>query len=584
MGNREMNESTKDLPESTGSSTDAGKQMTKSSDNKSLSNNKDKKGKKKFSGKKHNGNKDKKEPRKKFNGNDVSWYKNYPDLFLLATEVQKFKVTGRAQVIRSIIPSLEVRDPETVTNGGIVRLSIQPTVGLCLDASDPINKMSLSLFNAIRGRYTSTVPFQPSDLSAVVIAFGSVIACISEIKRDLSLVNQTYPLDNASFPDLIAEATCINLSDLRHNYASYLYQLDMQINRLNMIRVPGSFDYFKKMGWAARFIYVDDYAQSRGNYFVQRWAYFYQFRSDVNVLKNFVEQSQVASGLGLIANTTTTINTVQDKLNILDKLISSLVDDDSVRQISGWMRDKLATTTVTGLDVVLGLQSPAERNEIMNVYCSNVLCDFSPMVIGSFVAQDVDNQCLVDMSTIVANTMPKTFDPLTPVTHYATGLYLTFPTAPDNDLLMEGTRGVSAVILKYLEGINAAGDYSLVKSNDVVSVIGIDYIYKAFTGASTERIAIQFPDLGINYNDDTMAMLAGSDVFTSGIIARMIQDLDFPLIAYNYITTGNNVCEIQGITQYNRNNFNFFVSYDQIHQLHSVAIWSMFHLPDNFEH
>lgn len=169
------------------------------------------------------------------------------------------------------------------------------------------------------------------------MAMDNIYLAIGEAKRILRLAN-TYYLKNRSIPDAILAAMCIDSTDLRKNYITYLARLNIIISRVNTMAVPADFNLFNRRAVLSSAIMTDDVdAPTQVSFYMAAGFYKYEF------VNQSVSQASALSYAPRFAPSTNahndTLRREKQSLSVLldtiDELLNAVIEDEDMNIISG---------------------------------------------------------------------------------------------------------------------------------------------------------------------------------------------------------------------------------------------------------
>lgn len=160
---------------------------------------------------------------------------------------------------------------------GIMRSTIAVGPGWAAGTEDAVNKALITLMSDIyAATSSSTIPFQQGNLGMFMCAMGSIANLIAFAKR-VMMCKGFWADRNAYYPIKLVSSMGIDYSDLVKNWASYLQQLNEEIDRFNNLKVLEFVDIYKREYSLFRNIYVDEDSElGQINYFTPYNYYIYE--------------------------------------------------------------------------------------------------------------------------------------------------------------------------------------------------------------------------------------------------------------------------------------------------------------------
>jgi hypothetical protein len=119
-----------------------------------------------------------------------------------------------------------------------------------------INMAGFKLYTKVGALTGRTLPYLPSDMSTMILAFGELISTVEFIRRAFG-VAYTYSQRNRAYPIQAIKAMGINAEDLVTNFSTYRNRFNMLITRINQLPIPKDVAYFDKCASIYEKIYTD---------------------------------------------------------------------------------------------------------------------------------------------------------------------------------------------------------------------------------------------------------------------------------------------------------------------------------------
>lgn len=499
-------------------------------------------------------------------GNDPNWYKTDLVLFEGSTNVQTVHITGGKYNIGPINGTMAV-SPE-FNPDGIIRVRYDAQIANSRHISDSLNRAMLNLFNVVRGKYTSTVPFGPVDLTAYFIAVGSVLNLIANIKRRLDWVNM-FEVENMQIPDLLIKSDLP--SDSLYNesvaYAKNIFALNVQINRLSSLALPRGVKYLERCAWLGRKTYYEDHAGIRGNIIYFSPTTLYQYTNDA------LSADTKLTGSGLKRIKVNQNADISASISCLDSMITHLVTDDNIRQMSGWIKTYVDKERV-GLEYAIEY---ANKEFERLVYDDEVLdivrnCRFLHQYQLETTRFSNDSSYIIDSDNVVKSFDMSTWaDETAPLPEYTVkNTLMRFSAKPSPDLIMVASRMSYTWTLEddgkyYLDcdmfTVNGM-DYTYYNSSHAVNKIEIDQFYYINRAPAEDPFPGIYPPMrkGSEYVPTDFQILGGLD----SVPARYVCNWDGSYEGFNQVSP------IQIV------DYNFVLEGESISRLNTTAVLSQF--------
>ena len=410
----------------------------------------------------HGGKKKDKDPRTP-KTNDPSWYKTDLVLFEGSAHVQTMHINGTQYNIGPINGTM-IDNPE-FSPDGIIRVKYDAQIANSRNISDSLNRAMLNLFNVIRGKYTSTVPFGPVDLTSYFISLGSVLNLIATIKRKLDWVNM-FDVENTQIPELLLQSDLSNTTLYKesNSYASNIFSLNVQISRLASLALPKGVKYLERCAWLGRKTYYEDHAGVRGNIVYFSPNTLYKF---TNSAKS-IDGKLTGSGVTRIAIRGSA--TIADCINVLSTMIDALVNDDNIRQISGWIKTYLKEES---LEYAINYANKEFEHLVYDDEILDIIknCKFLHQFQFETTKFSDDSSYIIDSDDVIKSFDTDSWaDETAPLPEYATkNTLMRFARKPSDDLIMVASR------MSFTWTLKSDGKYYL--DCDMFTVDGMDYTY-----------------------------------------------------------------------------------------------------------
>jgi hypothetical protein len=331
----------------------------------------------------------------RFNGNALAWHNKCAELFALATHISQFKLAG-------VMVRPTAQAEYTAVGNRISAFSMAIAPGTVLGTGDPFNKATIDLFNRVRGKYTSTVPFQANDLGALNLAIANVISLIGAADRVLDSLG-FVSFKSALTPEILHAALVgdANPATIKAGYDKDVYEapniklaLEVQIARLQGLFMP-KMSLFDFAGWIYRHVYFEDKTELRGDMSLFRPSYIAKWSSTVPVRG---ATGVYASGLEYRDINTYLVSpnphSAAILLSAITDCIDALVQDDNVRTICGWLHQYIPESPTVADLVQAARASTPENNPEMDLFVAGMT--FVPVsnFNGQYVQQDVTSETL----------------------------------------------------------------------------------------------------------------------------------------------------------------------------------------------
>jgi hypothetical protein len=495
--------------------------------------------------------------------NDASWYKKNALLFSQAAHVSTAHINGlpygETAVTNATVKDTGRQGSKVMVCGTII------TCGHSESHNDAFNQCMINQFNYIRGKYTSSVPFQANDLGCYYLAVGNILAGISSIRRALNAVN-LYSKNDAQVAQLLLRAMGFtSYSTECSAYASNLFNLNTQIARLESLALPRDVVFFKRCSWLTSYYYYDSAVGGRANYYMYDLEGLYQFSSTVATH----DGDGQAVATGLIYNSGWRTTTISTRITQLANAINALVSDDNARQISGWLTQYYKDYVFTSSYAVAETALPVFNDEVQYQF-RNIRCIAPAAWSNINICQDVGEQSLYYPLSLTPGKMSSTTSNDLAYMPITDGYLMSYSCEPTDDMIMVGTRMTPAVL-------QTEGDLWHYET-DLIIPTSLNVTYNASTQAApslatskymanTSTVSEQYP----------YTFKETIEAFASVNLAPMIRIGNWTKNSttgiYSYTVTSE---------LYDKQ-YNFYIAANNLMSLNQVAILSQFGLPSNGE-
>lgn len=190
-------------------------------------------------------------------GNDPAWYASDPILLRDAASYPFSYVTGATAIHNPAIwnePSVTSKPVEQVP--GIASLHVYPTVGTSVNATDPINVASQSVYSFVRHANSGHSNYDPADLMLYILAMANMYSFLVWCQR-LYGYALTYDQRNRYIPKDLIRTNDVDADDLRTNLANFRFWINTLIAKMASFAVPATMSVFSRMS----FMYSDYYIE-----------------------------------------------------------------------------------------------------------------------------------------------------------------------------------------------------------------------------------------------------------------------------------------------------------------------------------
>lgn len=190
-------------------------------------------------------------------GNDPTWYASNPILLRDAASYPFSYVTGATSIHDPAVwndSNIEIKPTDQVP--GIASLHVYPTIGTAVNATDPINVASQSVYSFVRHANSGHANYDPADLMLYILAMANMYAFLVWCQR-LYGYSLTYDQRNRYIPKDLIRTNNVDPDDLNNNLANFRFWINTLIAKMVSFAVPATMSVFSRMS----FMYSDYYIE-----------------------------------------------------------------------------------------------------------------------------------------------------------------------------------------------------------------------------------------------------------------------------------------------------------------------------------
>lgn len=218
-------------------------------------------------------------------GNDPAWYAANPILLRDAASYPFSYVTGASNIHDpSVWQDANIETAPLMQVPGIASFHIYPCVGTAINATDPINVASQSVYSFVRHANSGHSNYDPADLMIYIMAMANMYSFLVWCQR-LYGYALTYDQRNRYIPKDLIRANNVDADDLTNNLANFRFWINTLIAKMVSFAVPATMSVFSRMS----FMYSDYYIEGTS---IKEQLYqfvpdgFYKFGLDEDSLGN----------------------------------------------------------------------------------------------------------------------------------------------------------------------------------------------------------------------------------------------------------------------------------------------------------
>lgn len=184
--------------------------------------------------------------------NDIDWYLHYPDLTLNAGKLSMLYPAGSKQNF------LREGETSTVWNvPAVMAVEYVPSYGYSNSLSDPLTRMSRSLFNNMVAKTNRVPSYEYTDLTMYQIAMTNLVQFYYWAAR-IYLIAGTYDAYNEAWNTQVFKALRVNGVDIVKNRSLLYSYLINFAHRISAFPFPKEFSLFERTAQLVSNIYCDD--------------------------------------------------------------------------------------------------------------------------------------------------------------------------------------------------------------------------------------------------------------------------------------------------------------------------------------
>lgn len=260
--------------------------------------------------------------------NDLSWWANYPELLRDSTKFPFNWIPGTGVGITGL------QNANSTLNLGLVAIAhLQQAVGRSTSDANAFNSQIRQLWLDMHRKYRGIGTYQKADLGMAIIAIHNVFIAIAKFERIYGIIN-TYHIGNRVVPRGLKEALGIS-NDLEENLADFRYTINLYIEKCRQLCLPKGLSMLMADVIAESNLFKDS---------KDRRAFIFGFDTEtfgkfdgsiVNTGGSALGSAVVYKPCSMYMTGTTPDGsrpayTLADIQNVLEDLVSSLLNDDDI--------------------------------------------------------------------------------------------------------------------------------------------------------------------------------------------------------------------------------------------------------------
>lgn len=259
--------------------------------------------------------------------NDLQWWNNYPSLTKDVTNLPFNWIPGT-----KVLTGGASGNRSELGLGLIAVATMAPSIGRCVDDTDPFNAQIRQLWLDLHRKYRGIGSYEKSDLGIAILAIQNLFETIAKFERMYGIIN-TYHVGNRVVPTGLKDAFNIDNS-LEENLADLRYQLNLAIQKVKQLCLPKGLSSLEADIIAVSNVFKDS-KDRRAFLFGFDTAYYGKYdpvlvpnKAGGNV--KYTRFSVEASGSTPNGNYGFTLFDVR---NILNKQVNALINDEDIAKM-----------------------------------------------------------------------------------------------------------------------------------------------------------------------------------------------------------------------------------------------------------
>lgn len=269
--------------------------------------------------------------------NDVSWYKNLPDLYADVANYSFNSTVGLPWMLRNG-RNLYGKDLDVGTAGhetsrtapGIMTIKVAPSIGVSTGPTSAINLAAQRLYSRIRQANSGAKNYDPTDVMLVGMGLDSAYM-LYEILLRLYRSLMRYNYANRYFPNWVVAAQGFS-QNLQDELANFRAVLDLFAYKLASINFPDKFDIIKRHSWLFTNIYTDSAQHKSQLYMFIPDGLFVYTEATQEGESAYLSYQSMSDLFGSSIPETIDLNRIQ---GAIDKIMTPLLGSYDVGVISG---------------------------------------------------------------------------------------------------------------------------------------------------------------------------------------------------------------------------------------------------------
>lgn len=297
--------------------------------------------------------------------NPYSWYSHFP---------QFTKDAGNLSFGFPLGQNLNVLNPKApIYASGVYALRFYPTIGYSADMNSPINRSAVRFYTYLRDVQKAAAKYDSADVMMYLMAMDSCYMFWAHMRRIYG-VSQLFTPVNKYYPQKLLALLGVDAS-ITNNLAEFRQYINRFALSLGSYTVPAGFDITDRHMWMCEGMYLDSNTTRAQTYlFVPEGFWEYDNTVTTGSQLNFIDWAGT--------NSKPTYHTLQQIMEIGDRLISAIRNDQDTGNISG---DLYSAAAKSGNFKLRAVAETPELFSVIPVYDEVVLSQIENATIcGKF--------------------------------------------------------------------------------------------------------------------------------------------------------------------------------------------------------
>lgn len=266
----------------------------------------------------------------KADANDPSWYASNPQILTDAASLPYSHALGSSYRITSELGHGSTTFLDSIA--GIMSIRCVPSIGVALNANDPINIAARNVYSFVRHANSGSKNYDYPDLMMYLLAMTSVYSYHSFLRRIYGIA-MTYSPMNRYYPKAVIEAMGVSFDNVISNLAQLRLLINTVAVKAGSMAVPNTMSYIKRQIWMYEGFYQDGTSVKSQTYLYTPSA-FYQF----NALWDDTSKEYTGGELNLLrldSKNNGNPLTVADLEGIANELLNPIIANEDMNIMSG---------------------------------------------------------------------------------------------------------------------------------------------------------------------------------------------------------------------------------------------------------